>query len=170
MTTLFPGDNNDQQHLFLATGNNLGQARQQTIHFINTTQLIVYQSNTIKDEEIRSASSTNFWMEIEKGIAANHRFCRDLLKELQDTGLTELEDLLCLQLGYPSKVLHILTHMLDGFIGTDSVFYNLVEDSHWLSETLRATIQQKPESYWLIPVWHGTVTSSLLHLGKENPK
>ncbi|MFH2122953.1 MAG: hypothetical protein ABIJ50_05670 [Pseudomonadota bacterium] len=160
----------NQQHLFLATGNNLGQARQQTIHFINTTQLIVYRSNSIQDDKIRSASATDFWVEIDRGIAANRSFCRDLLNELQETGLTELEDLLNLQLGYPSKVLHILTHMLDGFIGTDSVFYNLVEDSHWLSETLRTTIHQNPESYWLIPVCHGPVTSSLLHLGTKSPE
>lgn len=166
MTTLFPGDNTDQQHLFLATGNSRVQAHQQTIHFINTTQLIIYQSSTIKDKEILSATSEKFWMEIDKGIAANRKFCKNLLNELQETGLTELEDLLNLQLGYPSKVLHILTHMLDGFIGTDSVFFNLVEDSHWLSAHLRSSIQQKPESYWLVPVWYGPVTSSLLHLEK----
>jgi len=103
---------------------------------------------------------------METGIAANRTFCSALLKELQETGLTELEDLLAIQPGYPSKLLHILTHMLDGFIGTDSVFYNLVEDSHWLSEPLRSTIQQNPESYWLVPVWHGPVTSSQLHPGK----
>jgi len=52
--------------------------------------------------------------------------------------------------------------MLDGFIGIDSVFYNLAEDSHWLSAPLRKTIEQHPEHYWLVPLWHGPVTSSLL--------
>ena len=165
MTT--PNDNINHRHLFLAAGNSLVQARQQATHFINTTQLVVYQSNTIKDEEIRSGAWQHFWVEMERGIAANRAFCNALLKELQETGLTGLEDLLAIQPGYPSKLLHILTHMLDGFIGTDSVFYNLVEDSHWLSETLRTTIQQNPEHYWLIPVWHGPIKSSLLHPGKQ---
>jgi hypothetical protein len=82
--------------------------------------------------------------------------------ELQETGLGRAEDLLTLQQGYPSKLLHILTHMLDGFIGIDSVFYNLIEDSHWLSAPLRSTILHKPEHYWLVPVWHGPVASSVL--------
>ncbi|MBU0663539.1 MAG: hypothetical protein KJ990_03240 [Proteobacteria bacterium] len=131
-----------------------------------TTKLVAYQSISIKDKEIQSGTWEHFWMEIENGIAANREFCSNLLKELQATGLTQLEGLLALQPGYPSKVLHILTHMLDGFFGTDSVLYNLVEDSHWLSDTLRTTIQEKPECYWLVPVWHGPVTSSLLHLQK----
>lgn len=166
MTTPTPYDNTNHHHLFLATGDSLAQARQQTAHFMNTTQLVVYQSTTINDSEIRSGVWEHFWIEMETGIAANRAFCNTLLKELQGTGLTELEDLLAIQKGYPSKLLHILTHMLDGFIGTDSVFYNLVEDSHWLSEPLRTTIRQKPESYWLVPVWHGPVTNSLLHPGK----
>jgi len=162
MTTSFPGDTSNHHHLFLAAGNSLEQARQQTVHFMDTTRLVVYQSITIKDEEIRSAAGKDFWREVEAGIAANHAFCTALLAELQETGLTRVEDLLTLQQGYPSKLLHILTHMLDGFIGMDSVFYNLVEDSHRLSEPLRASIHQNPKNYWLVPVWPGPVTSSLL--------
>lgn len=163
MLPLSPDNPNDQYHLFLATGNNRTQARGQAAHFMNTTQLVTYQSITIKDEEIVPATNKHFWTEIEEGIAANRAFCSTLLQELQETGLKEVEDLLTIQPGYPSKLLHILTHMLDGFIGTDSVFYNLIEDSHWLSETLRATIQQNPDNYWLVPLWHGPVTSTLLH-------
>jgi hypothetical protein len=81
--------------------------------------------------------------------------------------VTGIEDLLALKPGYPSKVLHILTHMLDGFIGIDSAFYNLVEDSHWLSEPLRTTILRNPEGYWLVPLWHGPVASALLQHEKE---
>jgi hypothetical protein len=165
MTT--PYDNTNHHHLFLAVGDSRMQARQQAAHFMNTTQLVVYESITIIDTEIRAGDSKHFWVEIEKGITANRTFCNALLKELlQETGLTKLEDLIAIKKGYPSKLLHILTHMLDGFIGTDSVFYNLVEDSHWLTEPLRSAIQKNPASYWLVPVWHGPVTSSLLHPGK----
>jgi hypothetical protein len=160
MMTLSPSDN---MHLFLATGTSLLQARRQATSFMDTTRLVIYQSISINDEEINPGTHAHFWSEIESGIAANHLFCSTLLNELQDTGMKRLEDLLTIQPGYPSKLLHILTHMLDGFFGTDSVFYNLVEDSHWLSEPLRATIQQNPENYWLVPVRHGEVTSSLLH-------
>lgn len=162
MTTPFPGDTSHHHHLFLAAGNSLEQARQQTVHFLDTTRLVIYQSITIHNEEIRSAAGKDFWQGIEAGIAANHAFCTALLAELQEAGLTRVEDLLTLQQGYPSKLLHILTHMLDGFIGMDSVFYNLVEDSHRLSEALRAAIRRNPQNYWLVPVWPGPVTSSLL--------
>jgi hypothetical protein len=163
MTPTTPCSQFKQQHIFLAGGKNPVQARGQASHFMASTQLVVYQSIIIKEEEILPATSEAFWLKIETAIAANRAFCSTLLQELQETGLREVEDLLTLQPGYPSKLLHILTHMLDGFIGADSVFYNLIEDSHWLSETLRATIQQRPEEYWLAPVWHGPVTSSLLH-------
>lgn len=161
MTTLFPGDTNDAHH-FLATGDTMEQACQQTRHFLDTTQLVAYQSNRIPREAVLPATSERFWIELETGIAANRRFCEALLQELRDTGLERAEDLLGLQQGYPSKLLHILTHMLDGFIGIDSVFYNLIEDSHWLSEPLRATIRRRPEIHWLVPVWHGPATSVLL--------
>ncbi len=160
MTTL--SYETSDHHLFLASGTNPTQARQQAIHFLHTTQLVIYQSTTIIDSGILSGANEHFWGIIETGIAANRAFCRSMLTELQETGVTGLEDLLTMQTGYPSKVLHILTHMLDGFIGIDSVFYNLVEESHWLSETLRATIHQNPKSYWLVPVHHGPVAKALL--------
>ncbi len=160
MKTLLP---DQAHHLFLATGSSLLQSRQQVAHFMDTTQLVVYQSVSINDEETTSGTDVRFWEKIEKGMTANRFFCSELLKELQDTGVHKIDDLLAIQPGYPSKLLHILTHMLDGFFGTDSVFYNLIEDSHWLSEPLRAAIRQKPENYWLVPVWHGEITSSLLH-------
>jgi hypothetical protein len=166
MAILF--SNNNNQHLFLATGDSRNQAKKQVTHFINTTQLVVYQSTTFKDEEIQSGSWAHFWVEIERGINNNRTFCSTLLKELQETGMTEIEDLLTLQKGYPSKLLHILTHMLDGFIGVDSVFFNLIEDSHWVSESLRTIIKQNPENYWLVPAWHGPIKSTLLHPGKPD--
>ncbi|MBW6520032.1 MAG: hypothetical protein K0A99_03335 [Desulfoarculaceae bacterium] len=166
MTTRFPGDSNDHRHLFLAAGNSAAQARRQAVHFMETTQLVVYQSTSIREEEIRSGHWPHFWQELEAGIAANRAFSSALVDELAETNLIEIKDLLTLHPGYPSKVLHILTHMIDGFFGIDSVFYNLVTDSHRLTDSLRAAIEQDPEGYWLVPVWHGPVTSSLLSLGK----
>jgi hypothetical protein len=157
---------NNPPHLFLAFGATAAQARQQVSHFMATTQLVVYQSITIEDESISSALHVNFWTVIETAIAANRYFCQEVLRELQATGVVNSEDLLAVRTGYPSKLLHILTHMLDGFFGIDSRFYNLVEDSHWLSPDLSMAIKQNPENYWLVPVWHGPVTSSLLHRGQ----
>jgi hypothetical protein len=168
MATLFPGDTSSHHHLFLATGSTLEQSRQQARHFMDTTRLVVYQSILIPEETILPGTSDQFWVTTEAGIAANRAFCKALLMELEETGLGRAEDLLTLQQGYPSKLLHILTHMLDGFIGIDSVFYNLIEDSHWLSASLRSTIVNKPEYYWLVPVWHGPVASALLARGQKS--
>ena len=129
---------------------------------MESTQLVVYQSISLRNEEIHSATWPSFWSEIEAGIAANRAFCMTLADELAESGLNEIKDLLTLHPGYPSKMLHILTHMIDGFFGIDSAFYNLVADSHRLSASLRATIMENPEGYWLVPVWHGPVSSSLL--------
>lgn len=155
------------QHLFLASGKDLTQARQQVSHFMETTQLVVYQSISIRDEETHSGHWQHFWQEIETAIGTNRAFCNSLVEELAESGLTDIKDLLSLHPGYPSKMLHILTHMLDGFFNIDSAFYNLVAESHWLSEPLRTAIQQSPEEYWLVPVWHGPVTRSLLHPTKK---
>ncbi len=164
MAPLTSGSACHQHHLFLASGTSLMQARQQVAHFMKTTQLVVYQSLIINDEKIISAKCNQFWMQLTQGIEANRRFCRALLQELQNSDVNAVQDLLLLPLGYPSKILHLLSHMLDGFFGIDSVFYNLLEDSHWLSETLRTTIHQQPDDYWLVPLGHGPLTKSLLHL------
>ena len=52
--------------------------------------------------------------------------------------------------GYKSKILHTLTHFLDGFFGIDTCFYNLEEDSHWLSDGLAAEIKKYPKKFWLL--------------------
>ncbi len=49
--------------------------------------------------------------------------------------------------GYKSKMLHVITHFLDGFFGIDTFFYNLEEDSHWVSEELQKKIAEAPTYY-----------------------
>ena len=45
-----------------------------------------------------------------------------------------------------------MAHLLDGFFGIDSQFYNLPEDSHWLGESLRKQIETGPAEFWLVRV------------------
>ena len=59
--------------------------------------------------------------------------------------------------GYESKVLHIITHLVDGFFGADTVFYNLEEDSHWLSDKLTDKIKEQPEKFWLLKIECSTI-------------
>lgn len=104
-----------------------------------------------------------FWDTLGMGLAANDVFARRMLAHLKEEGVTTLDGLLELKQGYSTKILHTLTHLLDGFIGIDSVFYNLVEDSHWVSEELSETIREQVEAYWLVPVRTGMLESSVLH-------
>jgi hypothetical protein len=63
-----------------------------------------------------------------------------------------LGDLESLPQGYQSKTLHTLTHLLDGFFGIDSHFYNLIEGSHGVSAGLRGKIDSSPGGYMLLAV------------------
>jgi hypothetical protein len=54
--------------------------------------------------------------------------------------------------GFRTKMLHVITHFLDGFFGIDTYFYNLEEDSHWVSEQARRRIREAPSDYRLLSV------------------
>jgi hypothetical protein len=126
--------------------------------------LINYSDLIIKDEETINGSDSRFINAIEDGIDKNMQFASSMLCKLKDEHIETLDDLLTMQQGYLTKILHTLTHILDGFIGVDTVFYNLVEDSHQVSNKLQDLFAATPEQYWLVPVRTGMLESSVLHL------
>jgi len=126
-------------------------------------QLISYAEFFVRQEEILNGVDDIFWPTLEHGLEANTTFARRMLDHLKEEGLSTLDQLLELKQGYATKVLHTLTHLLDGFIGVDSVFYNLVEDSHQLSKELDEAIHTTPAEYWLVPVRTGKLEASVLH-------
>jgi hypothetical protein len=77
---------------------------------------------------------------------------QDLIDELIKANIRKTEDLQDVEQGYLSKTLHILSHFLDGFIGIDSYFYNLLDDSHWLPPVTAKAIHRNPHHYWLLHV------------------
>lgn len=151
------------RHLFLTRADHDQQARRKVRHFLAHTKLVRYAAPTIEEAGLMTASHPSFWRAMEGAIAKNRECTASLIAELEETGITLLSHLNDLPQGYPSKLLHTLAHMLDGFIGVDSAFYNLVEDSHWLSPALHEAITKTPEGYWLVPVVPGRLTSSLFH-------
>ncbi|MBU0680066.1 MAG: hypothetical protein KKD73_01465 [Proteobacteria bacterium] len=151
------------KHLFLTQAEDQQQARHKILHFLEHTELIRYEATTILDAEIISGANPTFWTQVDQGAASNRTFAKNLIVELEETGISRLQDLQDLPQGYPSKVLHTLVHILDGFIGADSAFYNLLEDSHWLSAKLRETIKESPEAYWLVPMLPGKLQYSVFH-------
>ncbi|MBC8208934.1 MAG: hypothetical protein H8E79_07190 [Desulfobulbaceae bacterium] len=151
------------RHLFLVHAPDHRQARKQVTLFMEHTQLIRYHSIRIIDQEIINGSSPTFQTGISQAIAQNRAFAATLVEELAESHIHTTRDLLTIKQGYPSKLLHILTHVLDGFMGPDSAFYNLIDDSHWLSPALQKDIDAQPAEHWLVPVHPGSVERSLLH-------
>lgn len=154
-------------HIILVHGHDLKASLESVAHYFETTTLVRYDHIDIAEELVIQATQQSFFSKIDEAIAINHTIVKKLLTDLQNTGLSRIEDLPSLQQGYPSKVLHILTHFLDGFIGIDSHFYNLVDDSHWLSSESREIISKSPEEYWLYTVKGFSVSpdeAALLHM------
>ena len=145
----------EKNHKILISGKNYELACRRTLEFFNKSMLLHYDHININQKMSHSGADEQFWPELDDAINSNKQVLQDYLNELQDVGCQSIDDLLSLPLGYPSKVLHIIAHLLDGFIGIDTVFYNLLEDSHGLSSALRDSISQAGEEYWLLQVEAG---------------
>ncbi len=153
-------------HWLLCSGHDFTTARNFVLAFFNKSLLLTYHEVWAIEPDSCSAEDKSFWLKLEEGVTANRLVLRGFLDDLRAEGCREIDDLAALPLGYPSKMLHLIAHLLDGFIGIDSVFYNLLEDSHWLSAGLGDTIRQSPARYWLIRVeasFISTETASLIH-------
>ena len=140
----------EASHELLAIGPDFAAAKSYVLRFFDKTQLVRYDSVAVAADQAVSAEHATFWDRIEQGMAANRQVLAELLEELKESGVFSLGDLEELPQGYQSKTIHTVAHLLDGFFGIDTVFYNLVEDCHWLSATLRQEILADPSEYWLI--------------------
>lgn len=89
---------------------------------------------------------------MEQALRKKRDILENFIKELSEEGYTLLSELKELPQGYLSKVFHLIAHFLDGFFGIDSYFYNLLEDSHWISQPLLKKIKKEPQRFYLIEV------------------
>ena len=137
-------------HVVLVTAENFAKASRQVEDFFNNTLLVRYDRITISRSHSYSADNDQFFAELEKSLAANRARLDRFIDEFGKTGFQSIDDLKKVKCGYPSKLLHIITHFLDGFIGIDTTFYNLIDDSHWLPESTRQAIEKDPAHFWLI--------------------
>ncbi|MEW6586553.1 MAG: hypothetical protein AB1442_13210, partial [Nitrospirota bacterium] len=99
-----------------------------------------------------SCSSPDFWNALDQAVLKNREILSELAEELRHEGVKTLHDLERIPQGYQSNMLHVMTHLLDGFFGIDSYFFNLVENSHWVSDALRARMRGCPTGHWLVAV------------------
>jgi len=136
----------------LVDGPDLDTSRRRVERFFARTILVKYDSVQVVAEKSCNGTHGLFWEKLAAGIAENRALAAALLADLKEAGLTDLDALTTLPQGYASKTLHTMAHLLDGFFGVDSRFYNLNDDSHWLSASQRSRIEQDPASSWLLHV------------------
>lgn len=142
--------NLEATHLLLIRAADDETCRERALAFFARNLLVKYDAVQVDGARSFRADHQDFWETIEGGIRSNHQALGDLLRELADAGFAKLTDLARMEQGYQSKTLHTITHLLDGFFGIDTCFYNLEEDSHWLSERLAATIRQQPRDFRVV--------------------
>ncbi len=155
------------QHRILVSGDSFTACSEQVHKFFALTSLVIYDCIEVKAEQSFSGQDPGFARALARAVADNRKTVESLIADLQKTGLGSLSDLLDIQQGYPSKVLHIIAHFLDGFVGIDSYFYNLPDDSHWLPKETAAAIGQHPEKFWLVHIDCYSATpeeAALLHM------
>ena len=133
----------------LCQGSDPEQVRLRVTHFFEKNFLVRYDRVEIPPELIISNDHPDFRPRLEAGIAENRRAVAAYLAELQESGFRQLIDLAGMQRGYESKILHLVTHLLDGFFGIDSRFYNLEEESHSVSDRLARLFGEEPGRFWL---------------------
>ncbi len=139
-------------HKILVRGDDFSHAEKRVTGFFAKTTILRYDTLSVSAEESLQATQEAFWDELEAGIAANRKVMAEFAAELKDSKVTTLEEALTLRDAYSCKLIHLIAHFLDGFIGIDSVFYSLSEDSHWLSPAEQKNIETSPQKYWLLQV------------------
>lgn len=138
------------QHKVLVAGESFQHCCDQVRRFFDLTSLVIYDCIQVIEENCRSGLDADFFEVVAAAEQQNRQTVDTLITELLQTGVTTIADLQQLEHGYPSKVLHIISHLLDGFIGIDSHFYNLPADSHWLAGDALKAVKADPGSFWLI--------------------
>lgn len=145
-------ENQVYSHEILVAGADFSTCEAKVRRFFSRTELVRYDGVRIAAPEALRGDAPGFWPRLEQGVAANRRVVGELLEELDREGIESLADIREMDQGSGSKVFHTIAHLLDGFFGIDSAFYNLEDDSHWVSPLLRERIKTEPASFRLLPV------------------
>lgn len=163
-------------HEILVSGPDFATCKIRVQRFFERYMLVRYDTVRIDEQEAANAGQPIFFDRLERALAGNHEVLKELLEDLRLQGYTSLDDLQALPQGLASKTLHIASHLLDGFFGIDSHFYNLEDDSHWLTEKKRQQISRQPEAFWLLKVTASSAEGSadrvqfLRESGEASPK
>ncbi len=144
--------NQISQHKVLLAGDSFNHCSEQVHKFFDLTSLVIYDCIEVIERKSFPGLDAAFFDHIFKAERHNRQMAQGLIDELAKANILKTTDLINVKQGYLSKTLHILSHFLDGFIGIDSYFYNLIDDSHWLPPATAQAIQQHPGHYWLLHI------------------
>jgi len=136
----------------LVSGEDFVSCRHRVSRFFERTMLVRFDEVRIDEKESINAADRAFLVRLDGGISANRKTVSELAANLKQEGCSSLEELQDLEKGYLTKMLHTIAHLLDGFIGIDSRFYSLEEDSHTISNGLREQIAAQPQQFWILRV------------------
>lgn len=137
-------------HEFLVKGIDIISAKERCLIFFERYQLVKYSNINIPENSAISAIDGNFFTRLQEAIEKNRQIILKLAEEIKSENILSLDDIITLPQGYKTKMLHVITHFMDGFFGIDTYFYNLEEDSHWVSEKMIDIIKNNPANYWLL--------------------
>ncbi len=139
-------------HDILVAGPDLAACKKKVLMFFKKNMLVRYDTVTLIDTDTINADHPLFETRLENGTTNNRTVIAKMIEELKVEGFKQLDDIQEIIQGYNSKIFHTIAHLLDGFFGVDSFFYNLEEDSHGVTDNLRQQIEASPKNFWLIKV------------------
>jgi len=140
----------EYHHEILVRGSDFLACKKKALLFFEKYQLVRYSYIAVLENESLSAADLGFEHRLNEAILKNQQIVNELIEELQAEEIKTLNDLKKLPQGYKSKMLHVITHFLDGFFGIDTYFYSLEDDSHWVTEESLEKIKASPTDYWLL--------------------
>ena len=139
-------------HEILTKDQDFEFSKKRVLRFFQKYHLVSYSHVHVFDNESLPASSHDFESRLQKALLKNRQLLNTLLNDLLSEGYTTIQDLQTIPQGHRTKIFHVITHLLDGFFGLDTHFYNLEEDSHWVSDAFWEKIKTNPSQYWLLAV------------------
>ena len=138
------------KHVMLVSDPDEERCRHHVRLFFEKSQLVHYDSIEFADQACINGTDPAFAQLLEQGLEENRRRLRRFLAKLKQEGCASLDDLLDLEQGFKSKLLHTTSHLLDGFFGIDSYFYDIDEISHWITAARQEQLERVPEECWLV--------------------
>lgn len=139
-------------HEIFVKGFDFESAKKRVLIFFERYQLVRYSNIHILESSAISATDRNFHERLQAAISKNRQIIYELSEEIKSENISTLDDIIALPQGYKTKMLHVITHFMDGFFGIDTYFYNLEEDSHWVSEKMLEKIKNNPSNYWILSI------------------